>query len=661
VSVLVWLIALVAMVWALYTPARWLIVVPLIITVSWWKKQAYRRVFALTGLALFLGFQAGLPQLVEPTQRDFLWVVDRRETWMQVSTTHGQYYVSLTGEEDYDQGDVLVGKTQVVKLTIATYESQFNFQDYLANRGIVAQLQLEEVETWFRFPLRFQSIRRLRLQSLSPLMKTVVSELLWNRQTEAIEGQQVRFQAWLGLSGLGFFLCLTLHKKILTLLMADHHAHLILMLVWFPWVITNLSQLSILRVYLLFGLTAGWLKHVPNQTIKAIVLIAITVINPYYWMQTGGILYVVYQLYLYLLVPIWSTKAWFNRPASFASFSAGIEWVMSGTITPLRHVLFLPIIFGQIPLFSLWVFYLYTGILMPGLIQMTTMFASGLTWLATVTTPFYLGNMAMVTIMLLFGLGLIVIYLYHLRLRRYQPIVWGLIGMVMLTHLGGVDLYLTTAVYFINVGQGDATLVVSKGRTMLIDTGGQRHFDLAKEVLVPFFKRLRVRQLDKVIITHDDFDHQGALPSLKQLLPIREVITDPFDSFTLGMLTIKNYQHDRHLYQDDNDQSLMIGLIWPTCQILIMGDASVATEARLMTTHPNLQATILRIGHHGSLTSTSSDFLQHVRPKVAIISLGATNRYGHPHQTVLARLKDANIKIRRTDLEGTIHYQTCKI
>jgi competence protein ComEC len=105
----------------------------------------------------------------------------------------------------------------------------------------------------------------------------------------------------------------------------------------------------------------------------------------------------------------------------------------------------------------------------------------------------------------------------------------------------------------------------------------------------------------------------------------------------------------------------MIGIANPTCQWLIMGDATTKTEDYLMAFFPDLQARFLRIGHHGSLTSTSTALLDQLQPREAIISNGGANRYGHPHPQVLARLEERNIRIRRTDQEGTIRYQTCKI
>jgi competence protein ComEC len=92
-----------------------------------------------------------------------------------------------------------------------------------------------------------------------------------------------------------------------------------------------------------------------------------------------------------------------------------------------------------------------------------------------------------------------------------------------------------------------------------------------------------------------------------------------------------------------------------------MGDATEKTEALIQMFYPHLTANILRIGHHGSNSSTSIEFLNQINPKEVVISVGGGNRYGHPHPDVLERIDTLNIPIRRTDIEGTIRYQTCKI
>jgi competence protein ComEC len=307
-----------------------------------------------------------------------------------------------------------------------------------------------------------------------------------------------------------------------------------------------------------------------------------------------------------------------------------------------------------------WMMYLYTGWLLPGLAVLTEAIVAILSWMP-VMPVIYLGEIPWYTLSVLMMILMALSWVYTMHLTIYVQRLLLTFFIVMMLHVSGIDHHFIHAIHFINVGQGDATLVMSKGQSLLIDTGGVLRFDISEEVLIPYFKKLRISRLDAIIITHDDFDHNGGLPSLLNTFPVTRVIDQPFNPFQLGQWTITNYQYFLDVLVEDNERSLMIGIANPTCQWLIMGDATTKTEDYLMTFFPDLQAKFLRIGHHGSLTSTSTALLDQLQPREAIISNAGANRYGHPHPQVLARLQERNIRIRRTDQEGTIRYQTCKI
>ena len=214
---------------------------------------------------------------------------------------------------------------------------------------------------------------------------------------------------------------------------------------------------------------------------------------------------------------------------------------------------------------------------------------------------------------------------------------------------------ITQEVSFINVGQGDATLVRRDDVSILIDTGGSKHKDIAKEVLIPYFRKNRIYDLDAIIITHDDFDHNGALDSLRNNFKVG-VILDNKNQFPYNIDGITFYNLNNLSYDNDNENSLVLKFQMWGKTFLIMGDASKEVENKLIEEYSDLDCDYLRIGHHGSNTSTSYRFVQFVSPVEAIISVG-NNYYGHPHNEVLNALKKNNIVIRRTDLEGTITYK----
>ena len=217
---------------------------------------------------------------------------------------------------------------------------------------------------------------------------------------------------------------------------------------------------------------------------------------------------------------------------------------------------------------------------------------------------------------------------------------------------------ITKEVNFINVGQGDCTLVRDHNKVALIDTGGLTYTDIANDVLVPYLKKKRIYKIDMVIITHYDYDHYGALEDLKKNYKVNQIY-DYSSSFpiTMGDITFNNYNYYSQGHSEENDKSLVIGFNMLNKDFLIMGDASTYIEKEIIKNESSVPCDILRVGHHGSNTSTCEEWIKYTTPEEAIISVGKNNRFGHPNKEVINVLNKYKIKIRRTDIEGTIVYK----
>ena len=224
-------------------------------------------------------------------------------------------------------------------------------------------------------------------------------------------------------------------------------------------------------------------------------------------------------------------------------------------------------------------------------------------------------------------------------------------------YLSPISNLVTEQVSFINVGQGDSCLVRKGKTTVLIDTGGSIYKDIAKGTLIPFLKKNRIYRLDAVITTHEDYDHSGAYDSLKENFYVKQRITEA-TSFPLnvGGISFTNYNTHITEYSEENDKSLVIGFHLVNKDFLIMGDAPIKVEKTMMEENKEIKCDILKVGHHGSNTSTSDEFIKYLKPKVGIISCGKKNKYKHPHKSVVEILYKNHVKIRRTDEEGTISY-----
>ena len=266
-------------------------------------------------------------------------------------------------------------------------------------------------------------------------------------------------------------------------------------------------------------------------------------------------------------------------------------------------------------------------------------------------------------------------------------------------------------VHILDVGpiEGDSILITSAGgKTTLIDAG-----DTSKgKVVVDALKRYNIQQLDYFIATHPHPDHLGGSAEVFKAVKVLNVIdngqrpigpeksvqsvskktaakTPPsitrfYDDYKAAITTSgAHYETARPGTKYDlgggalltvlapsepfftkdqmrtggnepNANSIVVRLDYGSFSMLLAGDAEEQTEHRLLTKELDLEARVLKVGHHGSKYASSNDFLQRVKPEIAIVSCGAWNRYGHPAQSVLDRLRAANVKLYRTDLHGEI-------
>lgn len=235
-------------------------------------------------------------------------------------------------------------------------------------------------------------------------------------------------------------------------------------------------------------------------------------------------------------------------------------------------------------------------------------------------------------------------------------------------------------VHYIDVGQGDSILIQVNNKNLLIDSGPSSN----RKDLLNYLENLNIKKLDYIIATHPHEDHIGNMDTIIKRYNIGsfyspKVITssNTFESMISALVDrnlkinvlkkgvkgidlgknveIQVFSPLENISSDNlNDYSPIIKITFVNNSFLFTGDAEVSTESIVLSENNNLNCDILKVGHHGSSTSTSSNFLTSVNPSVAIIPVGKNNSYGHPTPEVLSLLDSYNIRTFRTDINGTI-------
>ncbi len=232
-------------------------------------------------------------------------------------------------------------------------------------------------------------------------------------------------------------------------------------------------------------------------------------------------------------------------------------------------------------------------------------------------------------------------------------------------------------VHFLDVGQGDSILIRIKNKNILIDTGGNINFNISKNVLIPYFRSSGVKKIDYLILTHGDYDHMGEAINLVENFKVEKVIFNcgPYNDLenelieVLDKKKIKYYSYIKELnvdnnklhflqtkeYDNENENSNVIYTKLNGYKFMFMGDAGVEKEKDILEKYNVSKIDVLKIGHHGSKTSSDKNFIDEMNPKYSVISVGKNNRYGHPNKEVLNNLD--NSKIYRTDRDGSIMFK----
>ena len=628
--------------------------------------------FGISLFAILLGFAISFIHISYNKSSYTGIVYQAKENYVLLNSGGERLYVYAKGH-DYDIGDILTIDGNKEDFAFTKLESAFDFEEYLNNKGVFHSLNAKSIKVDFRNFIRIKQRREKLLSIFDKEQRSIVGSILFSdggdsELTSTLrELHLARFLAASGIFISAFYFILT--KIFALFIKKDKIAELTSISLLLLYSVFTFPRFSVIKVMLLLALK--WINKYPLKekfsylSILGGVGIFCLLMNRYLVRQDNFILGFLIPIISYLTRYIGQRKKITQKLSRYLIiylFFLPFEINYYNKIV----ILSLPLQVISLPLF-----------LAIGTVSLLCFFYVPI-YKIDEFLIFILEKYSLLIKPLSFGVyfpnmndGLILAYyvLYFFFLyyasHDFVPLTRTfLIGQVTVLLLFALPIEnrITKEVNFINVGQGDCTLIRDHNKVALIDTGGLTYTDIANDILLPFLKKKRIYQIDMVFITHYDYDHYGALEDLQKSFKVNQVY-DYSSSFPvkMGDIIFNNYNYYGGERTEENDKSLVLGFNILNKDFLVMGDATTYIEKEIIKNESSVPCDILRVGHHGSNTSTCEEWIKYVSPEEAVISVGKNNKFGHPNKEVINALNKYKIKIRRTDIEGTIVYKQCAL
>lgn len=492
-------------------------------------------------------------------------------------------------------------------------------------------------------------------------------------------------------SGMHITLISTLLMYLLKKITKNHDISYIItiFILLFYTFITNFSS-SILRAFLLFLLIYINKKFKFNlKTIEIIMLILLILLmyNPFYIYSIGFKFTFIISIILILFSKkINNFKNYFSKllMTSLISFFISLPIVINNffeinLISPLLNLIFVPFISIIIFPFSLisliFPFLDNTFYIIVKFMENISIYINN-----TLSINIIIGKMNLIMIVIYYLLTLIC--LNKVLVKKYIYVLPIITLILIYSNINYFNKNLI--VTMLDVGQGDSLMIAfpnNKGN-ILIDTGGivnftKTNYEISTSTIIPYLKSIGIKKINYLVLTHGDYDHMGEAVNLVNGFKVEQVVFNcgEFNDLekelikVLNQKKIKYYSCVKELnidnnklyflqtkkYDNENDNSNVIYTELNGYKFVFMGDAGVDKEKDILDKYNLSNVDVLKVGHHGSKTSSSKEFIDEINPKYGIISVGKNNRYGHPNKEVLNNLE--NSKIYRTDQDGSIMFK----
>ncbi len=569
----------------------------------------------------------------------------------------------------------------------------FDYKQYLKSKNINYIIKIDKITLISKEKSFFKGIKCFLLKRNSnPYIKAFIFGNNKSIITDVMSSyQEIGISHLFAISGMHIgLLTLVISKLLMKLNIREKSIFIIISLFLFFYLfITGVSP-SILRAiffYLFFSINKIYNFNIKGVNIFLLIFSISLLVNPYYIHEVSFLYSYTISFSLLLVGNKISNGSYFKR----LFLTSLISFIVSFPITIyfFNQINILSVFYNMlfVPLISMVVFPLsIITYIIPFFEPIFNIFISLMEFLALKFNSISFSKLIFPSlpryyyILYIIGVILFISYFYNKKIISVLTIFL----LALFNYLYPV-FFNQNYLMFLDVGQGDSILIHSKNKTMLVDTGGVMNYSrekwqerknkksLTNYVTIPVLKKLGIRKIDYLVLTHGDFDHMGEALKLIKQYRVEDIYLNQGNFNLLEKKVIKKY---RHVYQirekeeivlgninivqinkkfsDENDSSSILLMYYKNKKILLTGDASKKSEEYILNKYNIGKIDVLKIGHHGSKTSTSDELLKELRPSLAIISCGKNNRFNHPHKETIDKLKEYRIKYLRTDISGTI-------
>ena len=595
----------------------------------------------------------------------------------------------------YHIGDKIFLEGNLEKPSSQNTEYLFNYRNYLYNKKIFYIFKIDNYKKVSNNRFIYYKIKQLILKRIdkNPYLQAFILGDKSYIKSDVLESFQINGISHLfAISGMHVNLLGAILLKIfLRFGVREEKRYLFVSIIlMFYAILTGLSA-SVLRgvlFFILFSINKIFYFYIKNTNIFIITVSIALLINPFFLYDVS--FWYSFFISLSLLVMgdvINKYNGYFTKllMTSIISFIVSIPI----SIYNFYQINFLSIIYNlfYVPFVSIIIFpaSLITFIIKPiepiyniftNILETTSVFLVRIDFLTLIFKRVYF------IIYIIYFVFIIFLFIgIRVNNKRYfVPII-----LLLLMHYFCPYFDIGSYIKIIDVGQGDSILIHSKNSNILIDTGGitsynmkrwqkrKNQYSVVKNTTIPLLKSMGIKRINYLILTHGDFDHAGDTINLIENFKVdkiylnqgnfnyleKKIITSFKNTyqvkegqiFYLGDLVLIELNKE---FSDENDSSSVFLLIYNDVKVLLTGDASIKSEKYILDNYDIGKINILKLGHHGSKTSTSNLLLKSTSPDLALISCGYNNKFKHPHKETLKKLNKYRISYLRTDFEGTI-------